>query len=119
MTVLAVMPGEMPVKIELDGTLESMQKFVSGSIQALYPFSDPVAIVCNEEGKLLRMEYNRALYDESGTIYDIICGPFFLCGLGEEDFTSLSETLTDKYYKYFERPELFVRVGCNLIVMRA
>ena len=119
MTVLAVMPGRMPVKTELEGTLISMQAFVGGTIQAIYPFDDPVAIICNDEGKLMELEYNRALRDETSAIYDIICGPFFVCGLGADDFTSLSEALTDKYYKYFERPELFVRVGCNLIVMRA
>ena len=119
MTVLAVMPGKKPVKMELEGTLKSMQTFVGGTIQAVYPFDDPVAIVCNEEGKLLGMEYNRALCDDSGAIYDIICGPFFLCGLGAENFTSLSEALTEKYYRHFERPELFVRVGGNLVVMRA
>ena len=119
MTVLAVMPGKKPAKLELEGTLKSMQTFVGGSIQAVYPFDDPVAIVCNEEGKLLGMEYNRALRDERGMIYDIICGPFFLCGLGEEDFTSLPEPLTDKYCKLFAHPELFVRVGGTLMVMRA
>ena len=119
MKVLAVMPGKKPVKVELDGTLESMQTFVGGTIQAVYPFDDPVAIVCNEEGKLLGLEYNRALRDEKGAIYDIICGPFFICGLGEDDFVSLSERLTNKYYRYFERPELFVRVGGNLVVLRA
>ena len=119
MTVLAVMPGRKPVKMELEGTLKSMQTFVGGTIQAVYPFDDPVALVCNEEGKLAGLEYNRALHDEKGAIYDIICGPFFVCGLGADDFTSLSEALTDKYYKYFERPELFVRVGETLMVMRA
>ena len=119
MKVLAVLPGKKPVKMELDGALKAMQTFVGGAIQAVYPFDDPVAIVCNEEGKLLGMEYNRALYDESGAIYDIICGPFFICGLGAEDFTSLSDALADKYCRYFERPELFVRVGGTLMVMRA
>lgn len=119
MKVLAVVPGKKPAKMELEGTLKSMQTFVGGTIQAVYPLDDPVAIVCNEEGKLLGLEYNRALRDERGAIYDILCGPFFVCGLGEEDFTSLSETLTDKYCKLFEHPELFVRVGGNLLVMRA
>ena len=73
----------------------------------------------DEEGKLLGMEYNRALCDETGAVYDILCGPFFICGLGAEDFTSLSDALADKYCKYFERPELFVRVGGTLMVMRA
>lgn len=118
MTVLAVMPGKKPTKMELDGSLESMQEFVGGSIQAIYPFDDPVAIVCNEEGKLAGLEYNRALSDEKGSIYDILCGPFFVCGLGEDDFTSLPESLMETYHKLFERPELFVRVGGNLVVMR-
>ena len=97
MKVLAVMPGKKPVKMELEGTLKSMQTFVGGSIQAIYPFDDPVDIVCNEEGKLMGLEYNRALYDESGAIYDIICGSFFICGLGEDDFASLPEKLLEAY----------------------
>ena len=119
MTVLAVMPGKKPVKTELDGSLESMQEFVGGTIQAIYPVDDPVAIVCNEEGKLAGLEYNRALHDETGAGYDILCGPFFVCGLGEEDFASLPDRLMEAYFKRFERPELFVRVGGNLLVMRA
>ena len=54
MTVLAVMPGKEPEQMELDGTLQSMQKFVGGTIQAVYPFSDPVAIVCNDDNLRLR-----------------------------------------------------------------
>ena len=119
MTVLAVMPGKKPVKMELDGSLESMQAFVGGSIQAIYPFDDPVAIICNDEGKLGGLEYNRALRDTKGAVYDIICGPFFVCGLGENDFSSLPEDLIQAYFKRFERPELFVRVGGSLLVMTA
>lgn len=119
MTVLAVMPGKKPVKMELEGTLKSMQTFVGGTIQAVYPFEDPVALVCNEEGKLAGLEYNRALRDERGMIYDIICGPFFVCGLGEDDFESLPDQLMEAYFRRFERPELFMRVGGNLLVMRA
>lgn len=118
MTVLAVKPGEQPIKMELDGSMESMQAFVVGTIQAIYSFDDPVAIVCNEEGKLMGLEYNRALRDEQGAIYDIICGPFFICGLGEDDFASLPESLMETYHKRFEHPELFVMVGGKLVVMR-
>lgn len=118
MTVLAVLPGKVPEKIELEGTLKSMQNFVGGTIQAIYPFNDPVAIICNDEGKLGGLEYNRALRNEKGAVYDIICGPFFVCGLGEDDFTSLPEDLVETYHKLFARPELFVMVGGNLVVMR-
>lgn len=118
MTVLAVMPGKKPTEMELEGSLESMQEFVGGTIQALYPFDDPVAIICNDEGKLGGLEYNRALRDEKGAVYDIICGPFFVCGLGEEEYVSLPEHLMETYIKRFARPELFVMVGGNLMVMR-
>ena len=119
MKVLAVLPAKKPVRMELDGSLESMQAFVGGTIQAIYPYEDPVAIVCHEEGKLLGLEYNRALRDETGAVYDILCGPFFICGLGEEDFADLPEDLMDKYWQLFRRPELFVTVGGNLVIMKA
>lgn len=119
MTVLAVMPGKKPVKMELEGTLEAMQAFVGGSIQAIYPFDDPVAIVCNDEGKLGGLEYNRALRDAKRAVYDIICGPFFVCGLGEDDFASLPADLIETYSKRFAHPELFVRIGGSLLVMTA
>ena len=117
MTVLAVLLGKAPERMELDGSLESMQKFVGGTIQAVYPFSDPVAIVCADEGKLMGLEHNRALRDEAGNVYDILCGPFFICGLGEEDFASLSEELIQKYTQLFQHPELFLRVGNQLVVV--
>ena len=117
MTVLAVLPGKTPERMELDGSLESMQAFVGGTIQAVYPFPDPVAIVCNDEGKLLGLGYNRVLWDDDGNVYDILCGPFFICGLGDEDFVSLSEELIEKYTQLFQHPELFLRVGNQLMVV--
>lgn len=117
MTVLAVLPGKTPEKMELTGNLKSMQDFVGGTIQAVYPFSDPVAVVCNDEGKLMGLEHNRALRDDSGNVYDILCGPFFICGLGEENFASLPEELIEKYTQLFHHPELFLRVGDQLMVV--
>ena len=80
MTVLLIEPGKTPRHTEIDGTLEGMQQVVGGYIQAIYPFEDPVALICNEEGKLLGLPLNRALKDGDGDIYDIIAGTFFLCG---------------------------------------
>ena len=117
MTVLAVLPGKAPERMELDGSLESMHKFVGGTIQAVYPYSDPVAIVCADEGKLMGLEHNRALRDEAGNVCDILCGPFFICGLGDENFASLPEELLQKYTRLFQHPELFLRVGKQLMVV--
>ena len=97
MKVLVVRPMEMPAVQEIDHTLSAMQELVGGTIQAVYPFDDPVALVCNDEGKLLGLPMNRALTDDHGVPYDIVCGTFFVVGIGDEAFTSLTEQQIEKY----------------------
>ena len=120
MTILKIVPGHTPEIISVPHTLEEMQSIVGGSIEAIYPFSDPVAIVCNEEGKLMGLEPNRALYHpETTELIDIICGTFFLCGLTEEDFGSLDEKYLNHYYRVFECPEVFLWNGNNIVVLKS
>ena len=70
MTILRILPGHKPEIISIPHTLEAMQELVDGHIEALYPFEDPVAVVCNEEGKLLGMDMNRALrHPDTGERY--------------------------------------------------
>ena len=59
MRVLLVEPGKEPRVCELPDTLEAMQKAVGGAIQAVYPFAEPVALICNDEGKLAGLPLNR------------------------------------------------------------
>ena len=80
----------------------------------VYPFEDPVAIVCNEEGKINGMPLNRALRDESGKVYDVLSGTFFICGLTDDSFGSLSPEMMQKYEKFFHYPEVFMRMGNEL-----
>lgn len=118
MNVLLVMPGEAPREVETDGLLASMQKLVGGTIQAIYPWADPVVLVANDDGKLMDLEVNRALrHEDTGEIYDIICGNFFICGIGKEDFTSLSPELMMKYQDLFYAPEMFMRTENHLVVL--
>lgn len=104
-------PGKETCVTTIPNDLESLQKTVGGYIEAVYPFEDPAAIICNEEGKLNGMELNRALRDESGQNYDILAGPFFVTGLGDDDFTSLLKELQLKYYKMFKHPKMFFWEG--------
>ena len=115
MRVLVVEPGKRPAEREIDGSLESMQAIVSGTIQAIYPFEEPVALVCNDEAKLLNMESNRMLNE----IGDIIFGTFFLCGapLNSESFGSLSEKQLRHYSERFKSIELIVPIGDAVFVM--
>lgn len=59
MTILKLEPGKKPEEADIPDTLCAMQEIVGGSIQALYPFGDLVALICNEEGKLLGLPLNR------------------------------------------------------------
>lgn len=103
MKVLVVEPGKKPCAQEIDSGLRSMQEVVGGYIQAVYPFEDDVAIVCNEEGKLMGLPPNRPLYDEDGRVYDILVGTFFVCACPPEaeSFQSLTEEQIEKYAKIF------------------
>ena len=117
MIVLKVEPGKAPERMEITGDLESMQKVVGGSIQAIYPFDDPVAMICHDEGKLIDLPLNRALRGEDGKIYDVIAGTLVLCGAPpeEENFANLTEAQLEKYEALFHTPEVFIRMEGTLV----
>ena len=118
MTVVACYPGKTAQVIEIKDGLKGMQEFVGGYIEAIYPFDDPVAIICNEEGKLNRLPLNRALYTEDGEMFDIVAGPMFVCGLGEEEFASLQGKLLEKYLEKYKQPETFIKIGSDILAMK-
>lgn len=119
MNVLLLCPGKRPERITIPHTLEAMQNLVGGCIEAVYPFEDAAAIICNEEGKLLGLEPNRAIRNpETGELQDILCGTCFICGLGEDDFCSLSETQMKFYSDLFRYPEIFLWNGSQIVVMK-
>ena len=55
----------------------------------------------NEEAKLIGMEGNRHFDDG----HSIIAGPFFVCGLTENDFRGLTDEEVVKYMDKFAEPE--------------
>ena len=116
-TVVACYPGKSAVVMRIQNTLEAKQAFVGGYIQAVYPFDDPVAIVCNEEGKINGMEPCRALFDESGDIYDIIVGPFLICGLDDEGFISLTKEQQEQYLAMFRHPQMFFLLNGEMVAI--
>lgn len=111
MKILLVEPGEVPRQAEIDPSLKSMQRIVGGCIQAIYPFEESVALICNEEGKLSGLPLNRALrMPDTGEIYDIIAGTFFLCAAPaeSESFCGLTEEQVERYSELFRTPEFFL-----------
>ena len=116
LSVLKIAPGQYPQQVEIDNDLKALQQAVGGSIGASYPFADPVAIVYNDDGKLMGLPLNRALRDENGQMYDAIAGDFLVVGLGEEDFASLTPEMAQKYEQLFHQPEAFLKLGNRLLV---
>lgn len=116
MKILRVEPEKSPEIVDMAGTLEALQAAVSGYIEAVYPWEDPVAIICNDDGKFNGMAPNRALYNEDGEIMDIIAGTFLIVGLDEDDFAELSDEMAAKYAALFWTPEAFLRAGDRILV---
>ena len=101
MKVLIVEPLKPCYVREIEG-LQAMQEIVGGHIEAIYPFEEQVAIIANEKGKILGLPFNRPLLDEHGVPYDIVCGTFFVAGLGEETFVSLTDDQIQRYKELFD-----------------
>ena len=60
MRIIVVEPQMKPKIQYINGSLASMQDIVGGTIQAMYPYDDAVALVVNDEGKVLGLPMNRA-----------------------------------------------------------
>ena len=116
-SVLVVEPEKKPYAKEISSGLSSLQHEVGGYIQAVYPYEEPVALICDEEAKLKGSELNRVLRDEDGQIYDVVAGTFLIVGLGEDDFTSLTPEHMKQFKEKFETPEMFRRINGKLVVL--
>ena len=116
-SVLVVEPEKKPYAKEISSGLSSLQHEVGGYIQAVYPYEEPVAIICDEEAKLKGSELNRVLRDEDGQIYDVVAGTFLIVGLGEEDFSSLTPEHMKQFKEKFDTPEMFMKMNGKLIVI--
>ena len=103
MKVLVVEPDYAPYEKELSG-LPEMQATVGGLIQAIYPFEERVAVVCNDDGIGMGLPFNRSMEGGYGGVF----GTFFVCGLGEEDFTSLTPEQTERYKQKFHHAEILM-----------
>lgn len=119
MQVLVVEPERRPEVREINDSLSAMQEIVGGLIQPIYLFDEPVALVCNDEGKLLDLPANRGLRNKDGQIYDIVCGTFFLCGAppDSDHFTSLTPEQIQRYQERFYAPEMFWGLDGHIVCL--
>ena len=116
-TVLVVEPHQKPYIKEIIPELNVLQNEVDGYIQAIYPWEEPVALICDDEAKLKGKQLNRALRDEDGQIYDVVAGTFLIVGLSDDDFDSLDADFVHQFTKKFEVPEIFIRTEDKIVVI--
>ena len=116
MQVLIVEPLKAPYVKDIGEELEDLQHEVGGYIEAIYPFEDDVAVICNEEGKLNGLPLNRAIIsEETGDAIDIIAGKFLITGITDDNFGSLNDAQIKKFSEKFLHPESFMRFGRQFI----
>ena len=97
---------QKPCRVQEIESLADMQQLVGGDIEAVYPFQELVAVVCNADGKLLGLPMNRPLLDKDYLPYDIIRGTFFVAGLGQEDFISLTDEQIQRYKSLYDNMQI-------------
>lgn len=108
MRILVFEPMRMPYVKDIENSLRNLQEEVNAdTFQAVYPFDDPIALVCDENGKYKPTNRpNRVLRDADGRVYDVLVGKFFLCGIANYNFASLSDEMIKKYSSW--RPEIIM-----------
>ena len=92
MRAIVVEPMRMPRVEEVGNTLKGLQQAVGGSIEVVpAELGDDALVICNEEGKIMGLPYNRCVYDADGIPYDVIAGTFVLCDENRDgEFVSIT-----------------------------
>ena len=84
MRVIYKAPGKAPEIIEIENTLEALQKKVGGYIEVV-TMAKNARIICNEEGRLRGLPYNITFLGER------FVGPVLVVGVSGEEFCDLED----------------------------
>lgn len=101
--VIIVEAGNPVIKVvdKFDHSLENLQEFVGGYIEAIR-VNDSITIWINEEGKLQELEPNFYLVNQNRDSYDIVVGDALIAGTDKEGETvSLTDQEIEEVQKRF------------------
>lgn len=100
--VLVCEVHKKPYVKEIEPTLKEMQSIVGGLIEQIY-YSDDVVLICNDEGKINNLPWNRPIYC-NGQVVDIIAGNFFVCTAPRdcEEYSGLNDEQISFYSTLFK-----------------
>ncbi len=99
MQVVIANPGEAPVITEIADGLESKQAVAGGWIE-LWAVDGAAHFICNEEGRINGMPFNRLVTLRNGKVWDIY-GPILI--IGGDDDEGTFESLPDEEAVYWQR----------------
>ena len=107
MKAIVIKPGKTAKVTDLDLSYHSLRTLVGGYIEMTYPFPDEeIAVISNEEAKLLDLAPNRAIRRADGTVIDIYCGTMVVVALAPEgEYRSLTTEEVNQVMAVWERPE--------------
>lgn len=105
MKVLLIEPMKHPRVVEIGDTMKEVYRILDcQTIAAAHPWDDTVGLVIDNEGMYSGKPPNRYIEE----LEQPIMGNFFLCGLNEDEFFELPDTLVKKYTEHFWRPEIIL-----------
>ena len=103
MKAIILKPGKHGEVVDIDLSYNNLRSLVGGNIEMTYPFEDEyLAVISNEEAKLLDLPPNRADRRSDASIADIYCGTMVVVALAPEgdyrDLTDEEENLVMKMW---------------------
>ena len=90
--------GRSISEVEIDNTLEALQKAVDGHIETIGIVPGEAVMIVNEEGRLRGMAPNPIA---SAFADSDIVGPALIVGVDEDDFTDVPEDAADALKRMF------------------
>lgn len=102
MRAVLVEPDKMAKIVDIDPSIENLQRIVGGYVEAYQPWPERVTILCNEDGKEMGLEINRTLVDEDGNIIDVLVGTFLIVGEKGTNFADLTEEQAKHFKLVFD-----------------
>ena len=75
-------------------------------------------MLCREDGRESGLEWNRALYNGRGQVYDVIAGTFLVVGVDGDRIASLPDDLANKYNRRFQTIEIYAQVGERTVMFQ-
>lgn len=100
--------GEKAYTDDIKNDIEDIELTIYGPPK-IYKFPDGVVAICNKDEERNFSAANRAVYDDTGVLQNVIAGDFILAFTqpGIDGYLDMPEILENNYMERFELPDYF------------